>query len=184
MDNTIFLLVGHAGVGKLTTAKAISAATGARIVDNHYVNNPIFNLIELFQPTPLPQEVWARIAEVRGAVLETIATLSPPRWSFVFTFVAFDAAEDIAVYHAIRDVARRRSARFQPVRLTCEVNELTRRIASPGRREMLKDISPENARRDAVKPPLRFEETSAIELDVTHMPPPETARKIIAAASR
>jgi hypothetical protein len=130
VDNTIFFLIGHAGVGKLTTAKAISALTGAKIVDNHYINNPVFNLIELYRPEPLPREVWDRVAEVRRIVLETIATLSPPDWSFVFTLVAFDQAEDIAIYRAIRDVAERRRARFQPVRLTCDVDELARRIGT------------------------------------------------------
>jgi len=134
MDNTIFFLIGHAGVGKLTTAQAIRAMTGARIIDNHYVNNPIFRLIELYRPEPLPEAVWNRIGEVRNAILETVAALSPPQWSFVFTFVAFDAPEDIAIYRAIRRVAERRGARFQPVRLHCEVEELVRRIDSPERR--------------------------------------------------
>jgi predicted kinase len=128
MNNTIFYLIGHAGVGKLTTAKAISAMTGARIIDNHYINNPIFNLIEMYRQEPLPVEVWNRVAEIRHAILETVAELSPREWSFVFTHVAFEEAEDIAIYRAVRDVAARRGARFQPVRLRCNIDELSRRI--------------------------------------------------------
>jgi tRNA A37 threonylcarbamoyladenosine biosynthesis protein TsaE len=57
LDNTIFYLIGPAGVGKLTVARAIAALTGARIVDNHTVNNPIFDLIEHYRSTPLRPSV-------------------------------------------------------------------------------------------------------------------------------
>jgi predicted kinase len=183
MDNTIFFLIGRAGVGKLTTARAIGAMTGARIIDNHYVNNPIFRLIELYQSEPLPPEVWDRIAEVRNAILETVAALSPPRWSFVFTFVAFEAPEDIAVYRAVRRVAERREARFQPVRLHCEVEELVRRIASPERRGLLKDTSPQNARLSAARPLMTLEETNALDIDTTKVTSDEVARQIVSSAA-
>ncbi len=182
MDNTIFLLVGHAGVGKLTTAKAIAALTGARIVDNHTVNNPIFNLIELYRSEPLPAVVWEQVADVRAAILETIATLSPPQWSFIFTLAAFDgAAEDIAIYHAIRETARRRGARFLPVRLTCRPSELVRRIVDPQRKLMNKDVSAENAATDSLRPLLAFDEPQALSIDNTDLDPETIARRIVAA---
>ena len=183
MDNTIFFLIGQAGVGKLTTARAIGAMTGARIIDNHYVNNPILRLIELYRPEPLPEEVWDHIGEVRNAILETVAQLSPPRWSFIFTFVAFDAPEDIAVYRAIRRVAERRGARFQPVRLHCEVDELVRRIASPERRALFKDTSVENARLAAGRPLMTLEEPNALDIDTTHVPAEQVAQRIVASAA-
>jgi hypothetical protein len=183
LDNTIFYLVGHAGVGKLTVARAIAALTGAKVVDNHTVNNPIFSVIELYRPTPLPPQVWDRVAEIRGAVLETVETLSPPDWSFVFTHVAFDHPDDVAVYQAIRRTAERRRARFQPVRLTCDIDELARRIASPERRALLKDVSPQNARTDGKKRLLELTEPNALDLDITHLPPEKAAQLIVAAAS-
>jgi hypothetical protein len=183
MNNTIFYLIGHAGVGKLTPAKAIDAMTGARIIDNHYVNNPIFNLIELYRPEPLPAGVWNRIAEIRHAILETVADLSPRQWSFVFTHVAFEEAEDVAIYRAVRDVAARRGARFQPVRLRCNIDELSRRIASPERRSLLKDTSQENAQRDGKIPLLRFEEPHALDIDTTNLRPDEVAETIVIAAT-
>jgi hypothetical protein len=154
--------------------------TGARIIDNHYVNNPIFRLIELYRPEPLPQDVWDRIAEVRTAILETVATLSPPAWSFVFTFVAFEAPEDIAIYRAIRRVAERRGAYFQPVRLHCEVEELISRVGSPERRAMFKDTSAENARLAAEKPLITLAEPNALDIDTTNTPAEEVARRIVA----
>lgn len=184
MDNTIFYLTGHAGVGKLTVAKAIRDLTGAKIVDNHTVNNPIFGLIRLYRDEPLPDAVWDRVDEVRNAVLETIATLSPPDWSFVFTHVALDHPDDIAVYHAIRETAARRCARFQPIHLKCDVDELSRRIASPERRALLKDVSPDNARTSATQAILQFDEADALTLDITRMKPGAAAQAIAAAAAR
>jgi predicted kinase len=184
MDNTIFFLVGHAGVGKLTTAKAISGLTGARVIDNHYANNPIFNLIELYRKEPLPDAVWERIGEVRRAVHETIATLSPPAWSFVFTLVALEEHEpDRTTYHSIRDVARRRGARFQPVHLKCAPQEHERRIVSPERRLLLKDMSPAYVSQEAARPLLQFEEPHALHIDTTALPAEEVARQIVTAAS-
>jgi predicted kinase len=183
LDNTIFFLIGRAGVGKLTTAQAIGAMTGARIIDNHYVNNPIFRLIELYRQEPLPAEVWDRIAEVRHAILETVAALSPPRWSFVFTYVAFEAPEDIAVYRAVRRVAERRGARFQPVRLHCEVEELIRRAGSPERRALLKDTSQQNARLAAGRPLMTLEEPNALDIDTTNVTADEVARLIVTSAA-
>ena len=184
MNNTIFYLVGHAGVGKLTIAREIGALTGAKVIDNHYVNNPIFNLIDLYRPTGLPEEVWVQVDAVRDAILKTIASLSPREWSFVFTHVGLDIPGDIGVYHAIRETAVKRGARFQPVRLTCTIEEHVQRIAAPERRAMLKDVSPDNARKDSRKPLLRFDEPHALDLDVTSLSPREAAEAIIEAAAR
>ena len=179
-DNVIHYLVGHAGVGKYTIAKEIAALTGAIVVDNHYINNPIFNLIELYRPEPLPQAVWDQVERIRAAVLETVATLSPPDWSFVFTIA--DEPGELAFYADIVRVAHRRDSRFVPVHLHCETEELCRRIASPGRRERLKDVSAENARRSnralASRPP----HPNALTLDVTSLAPGAAAAAIAAKA--
>ena len=47
---------------------------------------------------------------------------------------------------------------------------------------LLKDTSPDNARRDGMKPLMRFEEPNAIDIDTTNMPADEVARRIVAAA--
>ena len=55
MNNSIIYLLGHYGVGKLTVAKAICAVTGARLFDNHLINNVVFSLIEADGKTTLPR---------------------------------------------------------------------------------------------------------------------------------
>ena len=181
-DNVIYYLVGHAGVGKYTIAKEIAALTGAIVVDNHYVNNPIFNLIELYRPEPLPQAVWDQVERIRAAVLETVATLSPRDWSFVFTIA--DEPGELAFYDDIVGVARCRDSRFVPVHLCCETEELCRRIVLPGRRERLKDVSAENARRSNRVPAFIPDHANAFTLDVTSLAPGAAAEAIVAKARR
>ena len=42
--------------------------------NNHWINNPIFGLIDTDGVSPLPDAVWSQTAKIREAVLETIAT--------------------------------------------------------------------------------------------------------------
>ena len=70
MHNTIIYLIGHYGVGKLTIARAICAATDARLFDNHLANNVIFSLIRADGKTPLPEGVWDLIDVVRQVIIE------------------------------------------------------------------------------------------------------------------
>jgi hypothetical protein len=146
LANTFIYLMGVAGAGKLTVAKALAAKTGARVVDNHLINNPIFSVIRQDGVTPLPRAVWDRAFAIRVAVLETIATLSPAEWSFVFTHEAYGASWDIAVYQLTREAAQVRKAVFLPVRLTCDPDEIARRVMSPERRIIMKSANAEKSR--------------------------------------
>jgi len=85
LENFVIALVGKPGVGKFTVGSVLARLTGARLVDNHSINNVIFNAVAADGVTPLPPEVWAQVGRVRGAVLETIATIAPPDLSFIFT---------------------------------------------------------------------------------------------------
>ena len=103
MTNLFVYLVGFAGTGKLTIARAFARLVGAKVVDNHWINNPIFGLIDSDGVTPLPDEVWAQVAKVREAVLETIATLAKPETNFVLTHEGVEGDPiDQAVFESIR----------------------------------------------------------------------------------
>lgn len=81
----MFLLTGFPGTGKLTVAKSLAELIEAlgetvRIVDNHWIANPIFGLIEQDGVTPLQSAVWKRVGQVAEAVEGTIEDLTPPHW--------------------------------------------------------------------------------------------------------
>src|SRR5262245_935835 len=146
MTNLFVYLVGFAGTGKLTIARTFAHLVGSKVVDNHWINNPIFGLIDPDGMTRLPDEVWPQVAKVREAVLETIATLAKPETNFVFTHEGVEGDSiDQAVFESIRSAAARRDARFVAVRLLCEERELVRRIQSPERAGLFKCIDPADA---------------------------------------
>lgn len=181
MKNTIVYLIGFPGTGKLTIAKELCAVEdGLRLVDNHLINNPIFSLIELDGETTLPQAVWDNTAKVWEIVIDTMVNISHPDASFVLTgALGDDDADDHRQFNRIAKMAEARNANFVPVRLLCDLDELKKRVQSPGRKENLKDTSPNNATR-------LFNRTSVLkprdvpyhDVDVTHIPAKKAAEQI------
>ena len=45
-------LLGPAGVGKLTVAQVLAPLLQARVVDNQWINNPIFGLLDNDRTSP------------------------------------------------------------------------------------------------------------------------------------
>jgi hypothetical protein len=186
LTNLFVYLVGFGGTGKLTIARALACVIDAKVVDNHWINNPIFGLIDPDGVTPLPEAVWVQVGKVHDAVMETIATLGKPGTNFVFTHEGVEGnASDQAKFHSIRSVAARRGARLIPVRLLCEEAELVRRIQSPERVAMYKGIDPAHAvnrsRHHAV---LRPASPDTLTLDVTRLSPEDSVEAIIAHIKR
>ena len=147
--------MGPGGVGKLTIGRLVAERLGCRLVDNHYWLNPIFGLIEQDGVTPLPKIVWPLIEQLRDVVFNTIATVSPPDWGFVFTHQVTAAAKDWTLTDAIASLAARRKAHVLGVQLTCGPEELARRVTRPERRLQMKDADSDAARAKAVMPPIR-----------------------------
>ena len=181
LDNTLVLLIGFAGTGKYTIGRELCRRTGAKLVDNHLIANPVFTVLDGDGITPLPREVWAKLKEIRRIVYDSIRELSPPNLGFVLTMELRE--NNPGEHYAIDDLERLAAARqslFVPIRLVCDVEELCRRVADPKRRERLKMISVENARRksaeDAVLNP---KHSNARTIDVTAKSPGEAADAIM-----
>jgi hypothetical protein len=149
-ENTIIVLIGFAGTGKYTIGRELSKRTGAKLIDNHLINNPVFTVVNADGVTPLPKEIWKRVKEVRRVVYDSIRELSPRELSFVFTIQLLENdPEDHQAFTELVELAAARQSRFVPFRLICDVDELCRRIVAPGRAAMLKEISPESVRKRA-----------------------------------
>lgn len=186
MQNTMVHLIGPPGVGKYTIGSRVASLIGARLVDNHSIANVIFNLLDQDGVKPLPPGTWPLVGQVRAAVLETLVQVSPRHLSFVFTnYLRGEDASEEAVFHELVGVAAVRGSTFVPVLLSCETPELVHRVVRPDRRGRMKLINPiEAGRLNDEVPHFQTGHPNALELDTTHAPPDESARRIVEWARR
>jgi hypothetical protein len=185
LNNTIIYLLGHYGVGKLTVAQAICAAGGARLLDNHLINNVLFSLIRADGKTPLPKAIWDDIGKIRQIAFDAIEKFGHPEDSYVLTNALTDDPVDRRWFDATVELARRRNARFLPVQLLVDEAEHARRIGTPERAANLKhtDVASGLARRQTIRL-LPIAHPNFVELDVTQLPPTQAAADIVARAER
>lgn len=178
----VVLLTGLPATGKFTVGTELvdqmeQRGIPARLVDNHHWNNVIFPLLEADGRRPQPPEVWQRILEVGESVWTTMEDLSPREWSFVLTG-ALTSVDDLWFVDRIATLAERRNSDYLVVELTCDVEELAGRAASPERAARHKMTNVDGIRRlhDAGTPPI---DRDVLVIDTTNRPPAETARRIL-----
>lgn len=181
LTNQVIYIVGPPGVGKYTVASELAIQISAQLVDNHYCLNPIFSLIQQDGITPLSDEVWRRVKQIREAVMKTIATLSPPDWNFVFTHAFTGTPQDYEMAEQIFAVADRRSADILVVRLTCSPEELVKRVTMPQRQLRFKEVDPESALRNATLPLIDVCSRKTITIDTSSLNPSATVEQILQA---
>ena len=181
LKNTIIVLIGFAGTGKYTIGRELCERTGAKLIDNHLINNPIFKVVDADGIKPLPPGIWDKVKTIRAIVYDSIRELSPPDLSFVFTIELIEGKPDEdKAFDDLAELAIARESLFVPIRLTCDVDELCRRVASPGRTEMLKAISPEAAReKAAMAEVLKPEHPNLRTIDVTRKSPLESVEAVL-----
>ncbi|HKE56275.1 MAG TPA: hypothetical protein VKB46_06230 [Pyrinomonadaceae bacterium] len=181
LDNTLVLLIGFAGTGKYTVGRELCDRTGAKLIDNHLINNSIFTVVNADGITPLPTGVWTKVKEIRQIVYSAIRELAPPHLSFVFTMELIEGKPgELGGFLDLAQLAADRNSLFVPIRMICDVDELCRRVTDPGRVKMLKAISAEAARRKGTEEMvLNPTHPNLRTLNVTNMSVKETVESIL-----
>lgn len=177
----MIVLIGFAGTGKYTVGRELCQLTGAKLIDNHLINNPVFKVVNPDGITPLPAAIWEKVKAVRAIVYGAIRELSPPELSFVFTIELLESSPgDHQAFADLERLAEDRNSLFVPIRLLCDVDELCKRVTEPSRLNMLKSISPEFARKkSANESVLSLNHPHTLTIDVTTKSPCDTAETIL-----
>ena len=186
MQNTIVYLIGYAGTGKYSIARELVRLTGAVLVDNHLINNPVFSVVGASGNKPLPAGAWQKIESIRRIVLDSIAELAPPEASFILTNELFEGKSvDRRWYEDVAILATRRQARLVPVILRCDPEEVCRRVTSPERVARFKESSADKTREKVrTYQLLRVDHPNCLELEITNLSPLQAAQAILAHAER
>lgn len=180
MKNAIVYLVGPPGVGKYTVGKLIAERLSAKLLDNHFWSNPIFEVVEP-DGTPLPAGVWDRTNDVMSAVLETVALFGPPERNYVFTHAVSDPGGhplDWVIAGQLLWVAERRRASLLVVRLACGEDQLRERISSEERRDRFKTTDARQAHSLAALAPFPINHDWVLDLNTSGLSPADTADRI------
>ena len=186
MEPALVYLIGFPAAGKYTIARELVAVMAEReqrmvVVDNHHINNVVFEVIDTDGKKALPPTIWSYVSQVRSAVLSAIRELAPREWSYVFTNVLIAGLPpDEQALVELAELAEARGSAYVPVILRCETEELERRIVTPERHERLKWVDPVGLRglveRSQLVDVSAYEH--ALDLDVTHRRPREAAAAI------
>lgn len=178
----LYYLVGAPGSGKRTVGKALSALTGAALLDNHLFNDPVFTAFGVDGVSPVPPELFDLAEEVRQVGLRALR-LSPPARSHILTNYLSRVEEGEEVVAELRVLARERGVPFVPVWLDCPLPELERRMGLPERRERLKLRDPLILRGLLERGGVMDAPADALVLDTSRLEPHEAARRIVAFAA-
>lgn len=137
-------------------------------------------MLDLDGKTKIPQGVWDNIDLIWDGVCDTIINYASKQASFVFTNVLLDNDDDIEQYARIKNVADKRSAKFIPVLLECELDELSKRIVSEGRsaRKKMTDVEALSQYYDEYDL-IHLEHDNLIKLDNTNLSVEEVVEKIL-----
>ncbi len=146
IENTLIYLTGFPATGKLTISKTLAEKTGATLIDNHTINNPILQIVRKSGAESFPDEVWRETEKIRTIVFDAMVKLAPQEENFILTNVLVDYKGDRKLFELVENTARRRGAKFIPVCVTCNRNILMTRVKNSDRAAKQKLIDPDRLR--------------------------------------
>ncbi|WP_446665779.1 AAA family ATPase [Flexivirga sp. B27] len=174
----IVQLVGPPASGKRTIGALLAERTGAALIDNHLVNDPVFTAIGADGFGQLPKSAFVLAKRVAEVVHEAVLA-APAELGHIFTKFWVDEPGDAAQEVQMRALAQRRGVPFYPVWLTCDADELCRRVVLPERRTRNKMRDPD-ALADLIRMPVLPTPDDALQLDTTQLDADEAAAEILA----
>jgi len=174
----IVQLVGPPACGKRTIGALIAQRTGAALIDNHLINDPVFTALGVDGMGELHPLAIPMAGRVRRIVYEAVLA-APPETSHVLTNWLVDTPEDALASQRLRELAVTRGAELYPVWLTCDAQQLRQRMTLPDRavRNKLRDPSRVDAVLAAGLVPAPDD---ALQLDTTELDATSAADEILA----
>jgi deoxyadenosine/deoxycytidine kinase len=169
----LLVLYGPPGVGKLTVARELAELTGYKVFHNHLTTDlvsPIFGF---------GGEVTARLlGRIRLEMIEAAARARLP--GLIFTWVYAFGVDDAFVADMYR-VVEPLGGRVLPILLTCDEDELMRRVTDRSRAEFgkLRDKTVLKELLETHNMTTPFTDHESLVMDVTHLPARETANHIV-----
>lgn len=139
MSKKIIYFNGMPGSGKLTIAKMVAEQTNAKVIDNHQVNNLLFNIKEFNDE--VPRFVWDSLRVIKKELHSLLERL-PQENDYIFTGIATNFKENFTV-NSIFDLAKKLNADFYCVNLVCNKETILDRINTQERKENKKITSVE-----------------------------------------
>lgn len=179
---TVFHLIGPPGSGKRTVGLHLAALTGAVLLDNHLFRDAVYRPYGADGLRPIPPELQALGTQVWALGLQA-ARMAPGDVSQIFTAHHAGDAAGAAAAEQIRAVAVDRQARYVPVWLQCEVEELARRVALPERCDRAKLRDPAQLRQVLEARGMLEPHAGALMIDTGATPPVEAAQRIAACST-
>jgi hypothetical protein len=180
MQNTIIYLIGFFGIGKYSIAKELAKVANLKIVDSHYIINPVYSIVaDENHELPSMNLIWDEAMLVRKAVLKAMEK-APLTRNFVLTD---DLIEDSGSHHdfqSVQQMAQQRNATFVPVVLFCELEEYLHRVSDAQRLERMKSTDALQAAAYHKSSQLfASKHPNELVLDVTLLKPEAAARVIL-----
>lgn len=166
----LIFLYGAPATGKLTVARELAAITGYRLHHNHVAIDLALALFEFDDPNFLMLCQRVNLEVFKAAGQSDLPGL-------IFTFTYGGPSDDLFIDEVIAQL--KNDVYF--VHLSCEVDELERRVVAESRKEHRKVTDPAILLRamgliDYAKD---IRHTQHLRIDTTHVPPREAAVKIV-----
>jgi hypothetical protein len=131
----VVFLYGPPGVGKLTVGTELAGLTGFKLIHNHLTVNPALALF------PFGSVPWANL--LLNLRRDLFAAAAAEKVDFITTGVYKGRPADLSFWDAVLEPVRSAGGDVAFVRLSCERDELDRRVQSQSRLAFGKIVDPQ-----------------------------------------